>query len=92
MSWRPKDWNEQKLEDCKKCVSYGLGKRDCVICEMNYEAGADAMLKAFRCRGHHVNSSASFSSLGERCTLSNENNTGVYVFIPDDIWHEAPNA
>lgn len=48
------------------------------------EASADAILEALRQRGHHVNSSASFSSVGEHCTLSNLDNTGHYVFIPDD--------
>lgn len=49
-----------------------------------FEAGADAMLEKLRERGRHVNGNASFSSLGEHYTLSNEGNTGTYLFIPDD--------
>lgn len=84
-NWRPEGWEHQRNDDCKTCVSYGLGNRDCVICQRNYEAGADAMLRALRKLGHHVNASAPFSSLVEHTTLS-KNNTGTYVFIPDDVW------
>jgi exonuclease VII large subunit len=41
-------------------------------------------LDELRKTGHHVDKNASYSSLGERSTLSNQDNTGTYVFIPDD--------
>jgi hypothetical protein len=53
-------------------------------CELAFEAGADKLLAELRKRGVHVDGDASFSSVGERRTLSNKDNTGVYVFIPDD--------
>jgi hypothetical protein len=57
---------------------------DCVFCDRNFEAGADAMLKALRNMGVHVDRPASFSSLAEHTTLSNYENTGTYTFISDD--------
>jgi len=82
--WRPEWWELRKNEDCKHCVHFGQGKRDCVLCDRSYEAGADALLAALRQRGFHVDRDASFSSLGEHCILSNKKNIGDYVFIPDD--------
>ncbi len=47
-------------------------------------AGADAILDALREQGYHVDHDTSFSSVGERRTLSNKGVTGTWVFIPDD--------
>jgi hypothetical protein len=49
-----------------------------------FEAGADAMLEALRARGYHVDRDAVFCSRGERQTLYNVGNTGIYTFIPDE--------
>ena len=49
-----------------------------------FESGVDALLEALREKGVHVDGDASFTSAGERWTLSNKDNTGTYTFIPDD--------
>lgn len=74
MSWRPNGWNDIRWE-----ISLGEPQVNAI-----FEAGADAILTALRARGHHVDGPASFTSVGGHCTLSNEGNTGNYVFIPDD--------
>ncbi len=49
-----------------------------------FEAGAEAMLEVLRKRGVHVDHNSSFSSVQEHWTLRNSDNTGTYIFIPDD--------
>lgn len=74
--WRPEGWENPYPP--AQFHPVGLIYRD------TFEYGADAMLEALRKRGHHVSRPSCFSSLAECCTLRNEDNTGVYVFIPDD--------
>lgn len=76
-NWRPKGW-----------ITWG--KRDkefdgrLPTLHSAYEAGANAMLEVLRATGYHVDRAATFCSLAEHCTLSNKDNTGNYLFIPDD--------
>ncbi len=70
--WRPEGWQNPYRD------ANGAWEHLC------FERGADAMLAALRAKGHHVDRAAAFCSLAEHCTLSNKENTGNYLFIPDD--------
>lgn len=50
--------------------------------ERTQEAVKDE-IDALKAKGVHVDGPASFTSVGVRHTLSNSDNTGTYVFIPD---------
>jgi len=81
MSWRPK---EKEWDDMKVKESY-IDNHDGEKTEFyrGIEVGADLIIDALKVKGHHVNKDTSYSSLGERHTMSNKGNTGTWVFIPD---------
>ncbi len=92
--WRPDCWKRYESYNSSAFPHQGGLNFDVngktIIDDDSFEQGASAMLKALRERGHHVDGDASFTSVGEHCTLSNHENTGNYVFIPNDLPEATP--
>ena len=58
-----------------------------VVRDLEEKSGREYLedeIDALKAKGVHVDRDSSFSSLGERRTLSNKGVTGTWVFIPDD--------
>jgi hypothetical protein len=80
--WRPKGYEnpnpKKRMVYCCKPVEAETEVR------VAYEAGYDRCLADLREMGVHVDGDCEFTSVREHHTISNRNNTGTYVFIPDD--------
>jgi len=77
MAWRPEGWKNPYIGEFNTTWTMALER-------VAYELGADAMLEALRKQGVHVDRATAFCCLSEHVTLSNKDNTGTYLFIPDE--------
>ncbi|MDD5339299.1 MAG: hypothetical protein PHG35_07835 [Dehalococcoidales bacterium] len=81
--WRPPEWDKIRNNIIVKSIPADGHFTSNHVVEA-VDKTADAILKALRRKGVHVDGPASFTSLGQLTTLSNKDNTGTYTFIPDD--------
>ena len=84
--WRPMEFDSARIAGevlMERHIGSPIYWESSVMCAL-VEAGADAMLKALRNQGYHVDGAAVFTCVARGITLRNRDNTGTYIFIVDD--------